>query len=87
MAEILLKHGTKVNTKTNTGITPLLNAENFNDLECVRVLIKYGADPDIAAADGMTPRALAVQQQQWEVTKLLLSPSFYGFTYVEYYSF
>ena len=71
MVEILLKHGAKVNAKTNTGITPLLNAVNFNDLECVRILIKYGADPDVVAADGMTPRALAIRQQLWEVTKLL----------------
>jgi ankyrin repeat protein len=71
MAEILLKHGAKVNAKTNTGITPLLNAVNFNDAECVRVLVKHGANPDSAAADGMTPRALAEKMNLKDITFIL----------------
>ncbi len=71
MAEILLKHGAKVNAKTNTGITPLLNAVNFNDAECVRVLVKHGANPDSAAADGMTPRALAEKMNRIDITSIL----------------
>ena len=71
MAEILLKHGAKVNAKTTTGITPLLEAVNLNDAETVRVLLKHGADPDIAAMDGMTPRNLAVKMNLTKITAIL----------------
>ena len=71
MAEILIKHGAKVNAKTRNGITPLLNAVSFSGTECVRILRQSGADPDLAALDGMTPRALATKNRQWEIMKLM----------------
>lgn len=73
IAGLLLKHGARVNAKTTTGITPLLNAVNFKNAECVRILVKNGADPDIAATDGMTPRILATRLQQREITKIMES--------------
>ncbi len=71
MAEILLKHGARVNAKSITGVTPLLNAVSRNDAETVRILLKYGARPDIAALDGMTPRALAAKINRSEILSML----------------
>jgi len=67
LMELLLKNGAKVNLKTPNGDTPLhyvfyRNKESSNPcsrklvpLDCVKVLFKYKADPNIANVPGITP--------------------------------
>ena len=44
---------------SSAGITPFWRCAAIGDIDCVRLLIAYGADPDIANSDGITPLLIA----------------------------
>ena len=46
----------------SAGTTPLLQAVRQNDLELVHLLLRFGALPDEASFDGMTPLFAAAQK-------------------------
>lgn len=54
MIDLLIKNGADVKTKNDHGITPLMFAAKFGDLESVGVLIENGADINARDNDGKT---------------------------------
>jgi len=62
----------QVNAKDSSGQTPLWDAANRGSVRVVKVLLKYGADPELAA-DGEqgTPCDAAVAAKHSKVTALL----------------
>lgn len=50
-----------INAKDDNGWTPLHICVGWCALECVTLLLKRGADPDIQNGQGQAPRDLAVQ--------------------------
>jgi ankyrin repeat protein len=44
---------------SSAGITPFWRCASVGDIDCMRLLIAYGADPDIANTDGITPLLIA----------------------------
>jgi uncharacterized protein len=54
------------------GLTPLLYATRFGCVECVKSLLKAGADINRPTPDGVTPLMNALDNLQWEVASLLL---------------
>ncbi|KAJ3687166.1 hypothetical protein LUZ61_016330 [Rhynchospora tenuis] len=65
--EILLQHHADVNHVTSFDDTPLLSSLRSGSLECIKLLIKAGADLNLKC-----PLAMAVQNQSIEVIKCLL---------------
>lgn len=60
VVEILLSHGSDVNSKDiESGQTPLHYAISNHNLDVVQVLMQHGADPTIPDAEGVTCIALA----------------------------
>lgn len=54
------------------GLTPLLYATRFGCVECVKLLLKAGADVNRPTPDGITPLMNAIDNLQWEVANYLL---------------
>ncbi|HXC59667.1 MAG TPA: ankyrin repeat domain-containing protein [Steroidobacteraceae bacterium] len=54
------------------GMTPLLYATRFGCLECVRLLLKAGADINRPTPDGVTPLMNAIDNLQYGVANFLL---------------
>ena len=52
--ELLSFQSLSLNTVDISGITPLFLAVGYQELELAKILIKHGANPFIAAADGRT---------------------------------
>ncbi len=71
MAERLLTSGANVNA-TRNGLTPLTHAVVHGHPECVEVLLKYGADPNVYDGRGNTMLHVAVSNCDEQCTKLLL---------------
>jgi ankyrin repeat protein len=58
--------------RTVVQVTALSEAAHSNNLEVVRLLLKGGADPELARSDGGTPLMIAAEHGQSEVLQLLL---------------
>jgi ankyrin repeat protein len=72
---LLLEKGAEVNLQgTAEGFTALMTAAAEGQLEVVRVLLAYGADPDIEDVDGDTAESFATQKGHLEVVVLLRNP-------------
>jgi ankyrin repeat protein len=70
---LLLLFGADPNSSDNEGLTPLFAATRENFLEGARMLIKYGAEPNLSAGpDDETPLALAVGEGKFEFVQLYL---------------
>jgi len=54
------------------GLTALLFAARQGTLDCVRVLVKGGADVNQPAADGSSPLLVAIQNGSWDIARFLL---------------
>lgn len=54
------------------GNTALMQAASENDLDTMRVLLKYGADPNSRNEENETPLGFACAWQQWPAADLLL---------------
>ena len=67
-----LAAGTKADTKTKDGTTPLHTAARFGHKEVAELLIAKGADVN-AAVDGITPLHFAVARGHKEVAELLIA--------------
>lgn len=44
---------------SSAGVTPFWRCASVGDISCMRLLIAYGADPEIANTDGITPLLIA----------------------------
>lgn len=72
--EALIKAGADVNAKEKTvGLTPLIYAIQFKNLETINALIKAGADVNVKNKDGYTALAsAAMNNKDPEVVKALI---------------
>jgi hypothetical protein len=67
----LLDRGADVNAKNSDGWTPLIKAASANFPEVARVLLKHGADPDIADTLDRTAWMYASMNGREEIAALL----------------
>ena len=67
----LVKAGADVNIADNRGRTPIRNAAEFGNDDCVALLVAYDADINIADNDGDTPMKRALKNDHEKVVKLL----------------
>ena len=73
--ELLLKKGAEVNVQGKLeGFTALMTAAAEGQLEVVRLLLVYGADPDLEDKDGDTAESFARQKGHSVVVELLENP-------------
>ncbi len=74
--ELLLKRGARVNVQGKLeGFTALMTAAAEGQLEVVRLLLAYGADPGLEDKDGDTAASFARQNGHSAVVDLLENPS------------
>ena len=59
VAQWLLKAGANPNALNDLGATPLHHAVEYGYADSAKILVAAGANPDLAAAKGQTPRGLA----------------------------
>lgn len=71
----LINAGSDLNSKDNTGLSPLLWAERMGRLDVVWLLIEIGASIHIANKFGETPLHWAAQDGQNDVLRILLETS------------
>jgi hypothetical protein len=66
--------GVDINRIRNRGLTPLINAINNGGKERVKLLLEYGADPNISMDNGLTPLIVSINScsENTNITKLLL---------------
>jgi ankyrin repeat protein len=55
IAELLIKHGAKVNARAAKDVVPLHEAARMGYVELARLLLKHGAEVNARDADGKTP--------------------------------
>lgn len=60
IVELLLKYGAMVNVPGCDNITPLHEAVLKNELEPVKLLLMYGADPEAYDVHGRTPKYVII---------------------------
>ena len=70
IAEILLKNGAKPNLKDETNLTPLICSIVANDINMVKLLIKYKCDIKTDFGNG-TPLEVAKSESTPEMIKLI----------------
>ena len=72
---LLLEKGAEVNLQgTGEGFTALMTAAAEGQVEVVRVLLAYGADPDLEDVDGDTAESFATQNGHLKVVAMLRAP-------------
>jgi ankyrin repeat protein len=72
---LLLEKGADVNAQgTGEGFTALMTAAAEGQMEVVRVLLAYGADPDLEDVDGDTAESFAMQNGHLQVVAALRAP-------------
>jgi ankyrin repeat protein len=73
--EFLLKKGAEVNAQgKREGFTALMTAAAEDQLDVVRTLLLYGADPGLKDVDGDTAESFARQKGHSQVVELLNDP-------------
>ena len=73
--DLLLTKGAEVNVQgTLEGFTALMTAAAEGQVDVVRLLLAYGADPSLTDQDGDTAASFARQNDHSEVVSLLESP-------------
>jgi len=68
----LMNKGVQINFKGEFGITPLMMACYFNDIELLSFLIGQNAKLDITNEDGDTPLSIAAYFNNAEIVKALV---------------
>lgn len=71
--KILLCFGANPNAVDGQGFTPLFSAAELGFFDAAKMLIKYGADPNMSAGPNAdTPLALAVLENKFDLVQLFL---------------
>lgn len=68
----LIDSGAKINHEAYNGKTALYLAVYGKMLENARVLLKRGANPNIADSESISPLVLAIENSAWDMAKLLV---------------
>ena len=68
----LIDSGAKINHEAYNGTTALYLAVYGKMLENARVLLKRGANPNIADNESISPLVLAIENTTWDMAKLLV---------------
>ena len=71
IAELLLRHGAKINAVQMNGVTPLHSAANNGDVQMVKLFLENGANKNLRMKDGKLPIDLAEIKGFTEVVQLL----------------
>ena len=71
MVKLFLVTGMNVNTKTNSGMTPLYYAARQGHTEIVKLLIDHNADVNAKSNYGGTPLNMAILAGHTGIVKLL----------------
>lgn len=71
---LLLDHGASIDLKDKTGLTALFyaSASYLHLTECVRLLLKRGADPNFVSPSGDTPLHMTVYRGNTDMVELLV---------------
>ncbi|KAI1856775.1 hypothetical protein JX265_011416 [Neoarthrinium moseri] len=71
---LLLLFGADPNAPDKSGVTPLFSAVEESFLDGASMLLKYGADPNLAAGHAPdSPLALSIAEDKYNFTRLLLT--------------
>ncbi len=70
--DALKEKGIDINAMSKKGITALMLASGGEDIDAVRNLLNYGADPDMKSAKGSTALTFAAVNDRDDIVKLLL---------------
>lgn len=69
----LLKQGADINALNNNGGKPIHVAASQNQPECARILLDHGSNIEsVRSLGGLTPLAIAVLKDNYEIAKFLL---------------
>lgn len=71
LARLFLENGAEVNKPQMEGIRPLHSAAHRGQMEMVKLLLAYGADPTLATDDGRTSFDIAETEGKEEIRKIL----------------
>ena len=71
IADYLLKHGAKVDAKTENGSTALFFAARFGHIEVIKLLLNNDSDPTIANENGDTAVDWAMKNENSNIESLL----------------
>jgi len=71
IAQLLLKHGAKINAVQMNGVTPLHSAANNGDVNLVKLFLAQGANKNLRMKDGKLPIDLAKAKGFQKVVELL----------------
>ena len=69
--QLCLENGTPTGIRNQDGLSVLALASYFASVDCVKLLIKYKADPNSKGTDGSTPLLLAVFEGHTGVVQML----------------
>ena len=72
IVKLLIKNGTNINKKDNSGSTPLIYACKSIDVEIVKLLVKNGANINEKDDNGNTPLIFSSYNGNLEIVKLLI---------------
>lgn len=72
LAQLLLEYNANVDCAYGVAYTPLFTMVESNNIEGVKLLLSYGADPLKVIVTGIiTPLELAIQKGHWDIYELL----------------
>ena len=72
VCEVLIKHGAKIDSETDTQWQPIHNAAWYGFPEIIKLLIRHGVDPEAQSRDLYTPLHCAVSEGHKECVIALL---------------
>lgn len=77
-AEYLVSRGCELNyeylnTETGQHTTPVIETASWKQYDLIKMMVKHGADLNLASGNGFTPLNVAVSEGEWKMADLLIS--------------
>lgn len=74
VVQVLLKHNENPNQEENNSNTsPLMMAVTLNNIQIVKLLLNYGANPNLILENGATALMIAIKNHNIEIVQILLA--------------